>query len=56
VTHRDTEHGPAPDAAERQGFGTRFPGAFAFGIGTRLAIAAGAGALLWLCVFWALAR
>ncbi|MGB6086141.1 hypothetical protein [Parvibaculum sp.] len=48
MTHRDTEHGPAPHRA--------FGGAFASGIGTRLAVAAGAGAVLWLCVFWALAR
>lgn len=47
-THRDPDPGALPEAPRAS--------ALAAGIGPRLLLALGMTALLWLAVFWALAR
>ncbi|MBO6633153.1 hypothetical protein [Parvibaculum sp.] len=48
AAHRDPDPAPLPDAPRAS--------ALAAGIGARLAVALGGAAVLWLAVFWALAR
>lgn len=47
-SHRDPDPGALPEAPR--------PSALAAGIGARLAVALAGAAVLWLAVFWALAR
>ncbi len=54
--HRDTGHKHAPVHPPAADARAQRISAFAAGIGTRLAVAFGAAAMLWLAVFWALAK